>query len=63
MFIIYKYFLLIKNDFTQNISVLLFEAMFGSCQKLIRKIKQARLVNIVLDAAMKRTHELQNGCI
>ena len=38
--------------------MLLFEAVLDSCQKLNREIKQARLVNIVLDAVKKRTHEL-----
>jgi len=37
--------------------VLLFEAVFDSCQKFIREIMQARILNIVLDAVMKRTHE------
>jgi len=37
--------------------VLLFEAVCDGSQKLTREIKQARRVNIVLDAVMKRTHE------
>jgi len=43
--------------------MLLVEMVFDSCQKLIREIKQARLVNIVLDAVRKRTHEMKNHCI
>jgi len=34
-----------------------FKTIFASPLKPIREIKQARLVNIVLDAVKKRTHE------
>jgi len=53
---VYKCFLLIKNDSIIITSVLLFETMFCEYQKLTRDIKQARLVNIVLGAVVKRTH-------
>jgi len=43
--------------------MLLLEMVFDSCQKLTREIKQVRLVNIVLDPAMNRTHEPKNCCI
>jgi len=43
--------------------VLLSGKLFSNYQKSIREIKQARLVNIVLDAVMKRTHEMTNYCI
>jgi len=39
----------------------LFETVFCEYQKLYREIKQARLVNIVLDAAKTRTHELKTA--
>jgi len=60
---VYKCFLLIKNDSIIINSVLLFETMFCEYQKLTRDIKQARLVNIVLGAVVKRTHETKNHCI
>jgi len=57
MFIVHKYFFLIKNDSVYITSVLLFETVFCEHQKQNREIKQATLVNIVLDAVKKRTHE------
>jgi len=39
------------------INVILFETVFCNYQKLNWEIKQVRLVNIVLDAVKKRTHE------
>jgi len=39
--------------------VLLFGKLFSNRQKSIREIKQARLVNILLGIAMKRTHALR----
>jgi len=60
---VYKYFLLIKNDSNYITSVLLFETVFCEYQKLTREIKQARLVNIVLGAVVKRTHETKKHCI
>jgi len=56
-FTIANVFFSIKKDFTYTISMLLFKQYLLALRSLLGRSSKLRLVNIVLDAAMNRTHE------